>query len=293
MMRAREDRIRTFMQLELEACLEEVSWSIRCYNYEVLGCPQEEYPVRLLPTLPPNYEDNLQSRLIMAQKGIFPASLKMILKSEYQLPVLRPEPEISVQPDSVIGEHRAGENSTSSECDPSPRRAAVVTRSEEPGTPPHSPAIITGSGPEVSQVETQMEEEIFFFVGNRDVFLRSKCTSLEEDYILLQVQPEVGMDDSNNANTLQAATREEFARLLLVSSKGWQRDQPTKANSLIGEDFCDEKFLFSEEIFCLYCLYSVFSACIFVYCRISYFPRFTAKAGMKGEMSHFLDAPDA
>ena len=127
-MRAREDRIRTFMQLELEACLEEVSWSIRYYNCEVLGCPQEEYPARLLPTLPPNYEDNLQSRLIMAQKGIFPASLKMILKSEYQLPVLRLVPEISVQPDLVIREHRAGENSTSSECDPSPRRAAVVTR---------------------------------------------------------------------------------------------------------------------------------------------------------------------
>ena len=82
MMRAREDRIRT----ELEACFEEVSWSIRCYNCEVLGCPQEEYPARLLPTLPPSYEDNLQSRLIRAQKGIFPASLKMILKSEYQLP---------------------------------------------------------------------------------------------------------------------------------------------------------------------------------------------------------------
>ena len=56
MVRAREDRIRTFMQLELEACLEEVCWSIRCYNCEVLGCPQEEYPARLLPTLPPNYE---------------------------------------------------------------------------------------------------------------------------------------------------------------------------------------------------------------------------------------------
>ena len=41
MMRAREDRIRTFMELELEAFLEEVSWSIRCYNCEVLGCPQE------------------------------------------------------------------------------------------------------------------------------------------------------------------------------------------------------------------------------------------------------------
>ena len=219
MMRARKDRIRTFMQLELEACLEEVSWSIRCYNCEVLGCPQEEYPARLLPTLPPSYEDNLQSRLIMAQKGIFPASLKMILKSEYQLPVLRPVPEISVQPDSVIGEHRAGENSTSSECDPSPRRAAVVTRSEEPGTPPQSPAISTGSGP---------EGEIFSFEASRDVFLRSKCTNLEEDHILLQVQPEVGMDDSNNANTSQAATREESARLLFGQQQrmaAWSTDQ--------------------------------------------------------------------
>ena len=228
MMRVREDRIRTFMKLELEACLEEVSWSIRCYNCEVLGCPQEEYPARLLPTLMPNYEDNLQSRLIMAQNSIFPASLKMILKSEYQLPVLRPVPEISVQPDSVIGKHRAGENSTSSECDPSPRRAAVVTRSEEPGTPPHSPAIITGSGPEVSQVETQMEEEIFSFVGNRDVFLRSKCTSLEEDYILLQVQLEVGMDDSSNPNTSQAATREESMGLLFGQQQrmaAWSTDQ--------------------------------------------------------------------
>ena len=33
----------------------------------------------------------------------------------------------------------------SSQCDPSPRRAAVDTGSEEPGTPPRSPAIGTGS----------------------------------------------------------------------------------------------------------------------------------------------------
>ena len=226
MMRAREDRIRTFMQLELEACLEEVSWSIRCYNCELLDCPQEEYPAKLLPILPPNYEDNLQSRLIMAQKGTFPAPLKMILKSGYQLLVLRPVPEISVQPDSVIGEHRAGENSTASECDPSPRRAAAVTRSEEPGTPPHSPAISTGSEP---RVETQMEDEIFSFEASRDGFLRSNCTSLQEEYIWLQVQPEVGMDDSNNATTSQAATREESARLLTAAKDGSVVNRPKQA----------------------------------------------------------------
>ena len=143
MVRAREDRIRTFMQLELEACLEEVCWSIRCYNCEVLGCPQEEYPARLLPTLPPSYEDNLQNRHRRAQKCIFPASLKMILNSEYQVPVLRSVSQVSVQP-SVIEEHRDGKYSTASECDLSPRHAAVVTRSKELETLPKSPAIGTG-----------------------------------------------------------------------------------------------------------------------------------------------------
>ena len=152
---------------------------LRRYNCKVLNCPQEEYPARLLPTPPPSYIDNLQSRLIRARKWIFPASLKMILKTEYQPSVLRPVPKTSVQPDGMIGEHRVGENSPSSECDPSPRRAAVDTGSEEPGTPPQSPAISTGSGPEASRVEMQMEEEIF--PTSMDSFLRSNCTSLEQE----------------------------------------------------------------------------------------------------------------
>ena len=86
---------------------------ISCQNCEAFNCPQEEYPARLLPTPPPSYIDNLQSRLIEARKGIFPASLKMILKTKYSLPVRRPAPETSVQPDDVIGEHRAEENSPS------------------------------------------------------------------------------------------------------------------------------------------------------------------------------------
>ena len=70
-----------------------------------------------------------------------------------------------------------------SECDPSPRRAAVDTGSEEPGTPPQSPAITTGSGPEASQAETKMEE---IFPTGMDGFLRSNCTSLEQEYTLIQ-----------------------------------------------------------------------------------------------------------
>ena len=98
MIRALEERIRIFMQLELEACLEEVSWMLKCYNCEVLDCPQEEYPARLLLTPPPSYIDNLKNRLIRARKGIFPASLKMILKTEYQLSALRPVPKTQCSP---------------------------------------------------------------------------------------------------------------------------------------------------------------------------------------------------
>ena len=65
-----------------------------------------------------------------------------------------------------------------------------------------------------------MEEgEIFPFETSMDGFLRLNCTSTEQECILLQsdvgvndnkVQPEVGMDDSNDATTQQAAVREEF-----------------------------------------------------------------------------------
>ena len=106
----------------------------------------------------------------------------------------------------------------SSECDTSPRRAAVDTGSEEPGTPPQPPAISTGSGPEGKKIS---------FEASRDGFLRSNYTSLEEEYILLQVQPD-GMDDSNNPTTSQAAAREESARLLIGQQQGmaaWSIDQ--------------------------------------------------------------------
>ena len=192
MVRAREDRIRTFMQLELEACLEEVSWSIRCYNCEVLGCPQEEYPARLLPTLPPDYEDNLINRLRRAQKGILPASLKIIL--------------VSMQPDSVIEEHRVGQHSTASECDSSPRHAAVVTRSEELETPPKSPAIGTGlNRPGVSPAfeadSPQTEESLFPFEASTDGLLDKNVTNTKQEEPALLCQQDVGVDDEEKEAT--------------------------------------------------------------------------------------------
>ena len=231
MVRAREDRIRTFMQLELEACLEEVCWSIRYYNCEVRGCPQEEYPARLLPAFPPNYEDNLQNRLRRAQKGIFPASLKMILNSEYQLPVLRSVSQVSVQPDSVIGEHRAGKYSTASECDLSPRHAAAVTRSEELETPPKSPAIGTGLhrpgvSPAIEADSPQTEESLFPPETSMEAFLNFNFLRPEQECTLHQ--PDIGVEYNDEATSkLQAGAREESARppIRQLRTTAWSTQQ--------------------------------------------------------------------
>ena len=75
MMWMRETRIRTFMQLKLEACLDELNWMIGCHNCEALNCPQEEHPARPLP-ITPGYTDNSESRLIKVKKGILPPTLK-------------------------------------------------------------------------------------------------------------------------------------------------------------------------------------------------------------------------
>ena len=219
MVRAREDRIRTFMQLELEACLEEVRWSITCYNCEVLGCPQEEYPARLLPTLPPDYQDNLINRLSAAQKGILPVSLKMILNSAYKLPVLRSASQVPVQPDNVTGEHRVEHHSTASECDLSPRHAAVVTRSEKLETPPKSPAISTGlDRPGVSpafEADSPLTEESFFpFEASMDDLLDKVTSTKQEVEPALLHQRGVGVDDGEKETTTteQAAAREQSTR---------------------------------------------------------------------------------
>ena len=127
----------------------------------------------------------------------------MILKTSYPFPIRCPAPETSLQPDDVIGEHRAGENSPSSQCDPSPRRAAVDTGSEEPRTP-QSPAIGKGSEePGASRAP---------FKTSIDGFLNPNFTSTEQGCALLH-QPDVGVDDDEKETTAtsqQATVREEF-----------------------------------------------------------------------------------
>ena len=41
MIRVREEQIRTSMQLELGACLDKVTWMLRCHNCEVFDYLQE------------------------------------------------------------------------------------------------------------------------------------------------------------------------------------------------------------------------------------------------------------
>ena len=105
----REARIRTFMQLELEACQEEIVWMLTCHNCEALNRPLEEYSARPLP-ISPNYIDNLLSRLIKVQQRVLPPTLKMILKTRYGLPAPTTSPR-RVQPDDVTRRHRDGQNS--------------------------------------------------------------------------------------------------------------------------------------------------------------------------------------
>ena len=88
----------------------------------------------------------------------------------------------------------------SSQCDPSPRRAAVNTGSEEPGMPRRSPAIGTGSDwPGVSRFEISTEDK-----GRNpletsiDAFLHSNFTSTEK-YVLFQ--PDIGMDDTTSCRS--------------------------------------------------------------------------------------------
>ena len=99
-----------------------------------------------------------------------------------------------------MGEHRAGKYSTASECDLSPRHAAVVTRSEELETPPKSPAIGTGLrrpgvSPAIEADSLQTEESLFPLEASTDGFLNQNFTSTEQESALLHEQ-DVGVDEN-------------------------------------------------------------------------------------------------
>ena len=156
---------------------------------------------------------------------------------------------------------------TSSQCNLSPRRAAVDTGSEEPGNPRRSPAIGTGSEPGASRAETRTEEECFPPETSMDGFLRSNCTSTEQEYILLR-QPDVGVDDKKEttaATSQQAAVREEFAILRRSDiSKGRQLGLTSRTSSLIGAGYIDN-ITFLEKRNCFACFSLVFGLLSIMY----------------------------
>ena len=223
MMRARRKRIVAFMRRERADCLAEINWLLRTYNCEVLGCPLEDYPARLLPTLPPGYEDLLNERQRRVNKFIYPVSLEMILLNEFPRPRASCYPPVSSQPDS--GVHQAEANSISPECDPSPRLAAVVTGSVEPETPLPSPAISTGLPGATPEEEVKIDNGILSLEDRKDsTDGYSNHVSLQEQYIWIRTrqhyflrqldQLSVGAADEKETTTTnqQATAREEFAK---------------------------------------------------------------------------------
>ena len=117
-------------------------------NCEALNHPQEEYPARPLP-IPPNYIDNLHSRLVKVQQGVWPPTLKMILKTRYNLPPPTTSPR-TVQPDDVMRGHRDGENSPQERPRASEEKEEVVVN----GTPRTDEG-----GDFISQIEVETDHE--------------------------------------------------------------------------------------------------------------------------------------
>ena len=110
-----------------------------------------------------------------------------------------------------------------------------------------------------------------------------------------KVQPEIGMDDSNDATTQQAAASEEFARLTKMRQRqgttAWAAEQ-NKQFDRAGH--CDTITFLKREMFAC-ALSCLFFPLYFVCCLLLIFSALSiknAEAGTKGDMS-YLDAPDA
>ena len=87
-----DTRIRRFMQMELEACMDEMDWLGRCYLSAVNDYLEENCPPMPLP-VPPGYYINLEKRAQIAAKSILPPTLKIILKKYYPL-LVHPRPSL-------------------------------------------------------------------------------------------------------------------------------------------------------------------------------------------------------
>ena len=140
------------------------------------------------------------------------------------------------------------------------------------------------------------EEEIFPFETSMDGFLRSNFTSMEQECALLhqpdagvndnRVQPEVRMDDNNDATTHQAAVRVEFVSptenrqgttaWATEQHKQFDRDRSLWCNYFSEKEKCLPVYClacFSPLYFCLRCLLRIFPV-LSTICRSRYERRY-------------------
>ena len=182
---------------------------------------------------------------------------------------------------------------SSSEYDTSPRRAAVDTGSEEPGTPTQSPAISKGSGPVAQQAETQIQGGMFSFEASTDGLLDKNVTSTKQEEPALLCQQDVGVGDGEKETrtTQQAAVRKEF-----VSSTKKQQQRGTTAWGTEQHKLFDRgrllrrnQFLKREllpcvlcPLYCCLCIVCFFPFACFVYCPyFVFFPLCHRSTGTK------------
>ena len=92
-----ETRIRLFMQMELEACRNELDWMARIHDCLLNSYPKEDFPPMPPPT-PSTYVTYLR-KTERAKKGILSPLLKMILKENHPLRPARQSPVHPQHPD--------------------------------------------------------------------------------------------------------------------------------------------------------------------------------------------------
>ena len=259
MVRMSQVRIRTFMQLELETCQEEIIWMITCHNCEALNRPEEEYPARPLP-LPPNYINNLQSRLIKVKQGFLSPTLKMILKTRYHLPAPTTSPR-KVQPNDVMRGHWDGENSSQERPRASEKKEEVVAN----GTPSTDEG-----GDYISQTEVEIDHEpskladrhFELVIFRQQQGTTAKSTDWERDY---PIQADFA-ENTNTATVARVAAREEAkigqhrqGKTSTDEKKQYDRGQTTVDLLISASVAMLYAVCFVMRVFALFCLFRNFS----------------------------------
>ena len=173
-----------------------------CHNCEALNRQLEEYPARP-PPIPPNYIDNFHSRLIKVQQGVLPPTLKMILKTRYNLPPPTTSPR-TVHSDDVMRGHRDGKNSSQERPRVSEEKEEVVVN----GTPSTDEG-----GNFISQAKVEIDHEPSKLADRPFVIFRqqqgttAKSTDLGGDY---PIQAEIA-ENTNAVTAVRVAAREKAA----------------------------------------------------------------------------------